>query len=89
MAPALDVARGSPQDSICITTAARFGSTDAAVAHRTMSFAQCWTSRVKMGERLVDDVAVFADWADVGIGALNESAVNRQVIRATARMGRE
>src|SRR5574339_11857 len=59
VAPEREVARGSPQDSICMTVAARFGSTPAALAQRTMSFAQCCTSLVKMGEMPVD---VPAGW---------------------------
>jgi hypothetical protein len=73
-----------------MTTAARFGSRDDAFAHRMISFAQCWTSCVKMGERLVEEgLFVSIGRAEVGMGALNESAVNKQVMRATAKMGRE
>ena len=56
-----------------MTTAARFGSTDAAAAHRRMSFAQCWTSFVKMGERPFDDVELLS------IGNTAARAVNAGV----------
>src|SRR5919197_6017125 len=51
IAPERDVARGSPQDSICMIVATRFGSIDEVFAQRTISFPQCWTSLVKIGER--------------------------------------
>src|SRR5215212_8383529 len=54
MAPECERARGSPQDSICMTTAARFGSSEAALAHFTMSSAQYWICLVKTGEILFD-----------------------------------
>src|SRR5262245_1261532 len=50
IAPERDVARGSPQDSICMIVATKFGSMEAVFAHRTMSFSQCCTSFVKTGE---------------------------------------
>jgi hypothetical protein len=37
--------------------AARFGSSDAEFAHRTISFPQCWTSLVKIGESPLEMVA--------------------------------
>jgi hypothetical protein len=49
IAPAEDVASGSPQDSICMTVAARFGSSPAAFAQRTMESAQNRTSARKRG----------------------------------------
>src|SRR6185436_14140775 len=57
MAPERETACGSPQDSICITTAARFGSSDAALAHRIILSPQYWTSRVKIGESPLEDVS--------------------------------
>jgi hypothetical protein len=47
-----------------------------------MSSAQYWTSRVKMGERLVESEY---GTAYVIMGVLNESAVIRQLIRSTAK----
>ena len=54
MAPALEVARGSPQDSICMMVATRFGSSCEAAAHFEMEAAQYWISVLKMGEIFVE-----------------------------------
>jgi hypothetical protein len=51
-----------------------------------ISFAQYWTSRVKMGERLV---ASEFEAAAVAIGVLSASSVMRPVIRMTESMDRE
>jgi len=50
MAPEREIAFGSPQDSICITTATKLGSKEDSFAHRMMSFAQYWTSLENTGE---------------------------------------
>src|ERR1044071_9715804 len=50
MAPEREIACGFPHDSICITTATRFGSSDDSLAQRTISFAQYWTSLENTGE---------------------------------------
>src|ERR1051325_9058043 len=55
MAPERERARGSPQDSICITTATRFGSSAAAFAQRRISLDQYWISFVKIGEMPFED----------------------------------
>src|SRR5512138_316170 len=96
MAPEREVARGSPQDSICMTVAARLGSTAAAFAQRTISLSQCWTSLVKMGESPLatsalesgtnDQIGVvmFASAAGAaGEGNLNAiNAINPMITRA-------
>src|SRR6266542_6466563 len=67
MAPDREVARGSPQDSICITVAARFGSTDAAFAHRMMSFPQCCTSFVKIEESPLEEIELSDEKDQIGV----------------------
>jgi hypothetical protein len=74
-----------------MTTATRFGSRDEAFAQRMISFAQYWTSRVKMGE-IPEDVpglAIDADAAEVTMGMLNVSAVSRHAMKMVERRGRE
>src|SRR5574341_1851189 len=51
-----------------MTTAARFGSTEAELAQRTISFPQCWISCVKMGERLADGAELLME--DIAAGAI-------------------
>src|SRR5215211_4582610 len=77
VAPEREVARGSPQDSICITVAARFGSTPAAFAQRTISFPQCWTSFVKTGESPLAEVELFDEVDQIGIAAEFCAALGR------------
>ena len=50
-----------------MTTAARFGSTEAAFAHRTISFPQYWTSGVKMGESPLEDVELSIEKFQAGL----------------------
>jgi hypothetical protein len=57
-------------------------------AHRVISFAQCWISRVKIGAMLVLAGVLFGE-ADVTTGVISESAVIRQVIINTAKIGSE
>src|SRR5689334_19176220 len=67
IAPEREVARGSPQDSICMIVATRFGSNDAAFAHRTISPPQCWTSFVKMGERPLEELTLSEAKDQIGV----------------------
>src|SRR5215216_6515550 len=69
IAPEREVARGSPQDSICMITATRFGSSDDAFAQRTISFPQCWISLVKMGERPLEEVTRSDAKDQIGVTA--------------------
>src|SRR5687767_12349429 len=88
MAPALDVARGSPHDSICMTVAARFGSTCAAADHWTMFSPQYWTSSVKTGEMEPDEATKLFTAGEVEIPACtsaNSTAISAgSTIRASA-----
>src|SRR4026208_2421999 len=90
MAPERQTACGSPQDWIRLTTAARFGSSDAALAHRTRSSPQYWTSRVKMGESPLEDVL---DWlanngvVGVVIAKLGSDELGLLIISAEVEIG--
>ena len=54
--------------------ATRFGSKDAAPAHRTMSLPQCWTSFVKMGEIPLEEVVISEAKDQIGVTAPPEFA---------------